>query len=153
MGANNTITTASSSSSGAPQRPTSFLTRNTCSYYSYLHNYIYVVCTRPNDNNNCLYLCMFSCACSLLWTDPSLSLSLRWARSNYQHTLSTHLACADVHAYSPHMHFVLCLIVASDMCLAVCACHCVSCILPLWLCLECIYISSTDIVRHHACSP
>ena len=31
MGANNTITTASSSSSGAPRRPTSFLTRNTCS--------------------------------------------------------------------------------------------------------------------------
>ena len=30
MGANNTITTASSSSSGAPRRPTSFLTRNTC---------------------------------------------------------------------------------------------------------------------------
>ena len=32
MGANNTITTASSSSSGAPRRPTSFLTRNTCSW-------------------------------------------------------------------------------------------------------------------------
>ena len=30
MGANNTITTASSSSSGAPRRPTSFLTRNSC---------------------------------------------------------------------------------------------------------------------------
>ena len=30
MGANNTITTASSSSSGAPRRPTSFLTQNTC---------------------------------------------------------------------------------------------------------------------------
>ena len=30
MGANNTIITASSSSSGAPRRPTSFLTRNTC---------------------------------------------------------------------------------------------------------------------------
>ena len=38
MGANNTITTASSSSSGAPRRPTSFLTRNTC--FDELFDYI-----------------------------------------------------------------------------------------------------------------
>ena len=58
MGANNTITTASSSSSGAPRRPTSFLTRNTCFLVQYtliniiIYTKSYIIYIRTNNNNN-----------------------------------------------------------------------------------------------------